>query len=159
MNTFRFLFITIFVIITSCARQGSGKCSETNISTAARSSHNSSRDCMRCHTEGKDGRGCFTVAGTAYSSDKTNPMTHAVIVLLSRDDNDWSKITGSSKSIKTDKSGNFYTTESIDFVNKYPAIISENGDTTFMSGSLTTTAACNSCHSSSQNQGVIYSSK
>lgn len=158
MKIFKFLIVSIFFMI-SCSRQGSGKCSETNISTAARSSHNASRDCMKCHKDGEDGRGCFTVAGTVYSSNKTNPMTHAVVVLLSRDENDWSKITGSSKPIKTDKSGNFYTTESIDFVNKFPAIISENGDTTFMSGSLTNTAACNSCHSTSENQGIIYSSK
>jgi hypothetical protein len=139
----------------SCERSGSGKCTETNISTATRSSHNAGENCAKCHTQGEEGRGCFTVCGTAYKNDRSTPMADAVLLLLTRDSS--YNITGVKREIKGDKSGNFYTTESTDFVGTYPAIISKNGDTTFMGSSLTTTASCNSCHSAKNGtQSVVY---
>ena len=152
-------FILVSILV-SCGHQGTGKCTETNISTKTRASHNGGRDCARCHQQGNDGRGCFTVCGTVFKSDLSTPMSDAVMVLFSRDVNDWTKITGVSKPIPVDKTGNFYTTESIDFVGKYPAII-KNGDTIAMSSPLDATASCNSCHSSGKesqlsSQGVIY---
>jgi len=68
------------------------------------------------------------------------------MVLFNRDPYDWSKIIGEVKRIPIDKSGNFYTTESVDFVGKYPAIITKNGDTISMSGSIES-GSCNTCHS------------
>lgn len=139
----------------SCERSGSGKCTETNISTATRSSHNAGENCAKCHTQGEEGRGCFTVCGTAYKNDRSTPMADAVLLLLTRDEN--YNITGVKREIKGDKSGNFYTTESIDFVGTYPAIVSKNGDTTIMGSSLKTTASCNSCHSAKNGtQPVVY---
>jgi hypothetical protein len=132
----------------SCEREGSGKCDETNISTASRASHNAGETCTKCHTSGEEGNGCFTIAGTAYKKDKSTPLTDAVMVLFNRDANDWTKITGEAKRLPIDKSGNFYTTESVDFVGKYPAIITKNGDTIAMGGALSSSASCNSCHSS-----------
>ena len=139
----------------SCERSGSGKCTETNISTATRSSHNAGENCAKCHTQGEEGRGCFTVCGTAYKNDRSTPMADAVLLLLTRDSS--YNITGVKREIKGDKSGNFYTTESTDFVGTYPAIISKNGDTTFMGGKLEGTASCNSCHSTKNGtQSVVY---
>ena len=76
------------------------------------------------------------------------------MVLFSKDEN--GKITGTSKAIPVDKSGNFYTTETISFSGKYPAIIS-NGDTSMMGGALTSSASCNACHSKFSSQEPIYS--
>jgi hypothetical protein len=137
----------------SCSKNGTqGNCGSTNISTVSRSSHNAQKSCTTCHNEGGEGRGCFTVCGTAYQKDKISPITNAIIVLFS-EPNGKGNI---SSPITCDKSGNFYTTENIDFKGKYPAIIA-NGDTTFMGSSLTSTASCNSCHSNQSYQETIYS--
>lgn len=142
-----FLATILSIALISCEREGSGKCKETNISTATRASHNAGETCTKCHSLGEDGNGCFTIAGTAYKKDKSTPLTEAVMVLFNRDVNDWAKITGEVKRIPIDKSGNFYTTESVDFVGKYPAIITKSGDTIPMSSPLSSTGSCNSCHS------------
>ena len=144
---FSFLFI-------SCERQGTGKCTETNISTVNRSSHNRGDDCTTCHKSGKEGRGCFSICGSAFKSDKITPIQNAVMVLFSKDEN--GNITDASKAIPIDKSGNFYTTETISFAGKYPAIIS-NGDTSIMGGALTSSASCNKCHATNGAQDPIYS--
>ncbi len=143
-----FSLAILSTVLFSCEREGSGKCEETNISTATRASHNAGETCTKCHTTGEDGNGCFTIAGTAYKKDKSTPLTDAVMVLFNRDANDWTKITGEVERLPIDKSGNFYTTESVDFVGKYPAIITKNGDTISMVGKLSSSASCNSCHSS-----------
>jgi hypothetical protein len=156
-NTSTLIISTILLsfFIFSCEREGSGKCTETNISTATRSSHNAGENCAKCHTQGEDGRGCFTVCGTAFKNDRTTPMSDAVLLLLTRNEN--YKITGVKREIKGDKSGNFYTTESTDFVGTYPAIVSKSGDTTFMGSSLDATASCNSCHNAKNGtQAVVY---
>ena len=150
-----FLTLTVFsLFLVSCERSGTGKCTETNISTAARASHNRGDDCASCHTSGQQGRGCFSVCGSAYKNDKKTPMQNAVMVLFSKDDN--GNITGVSKEIPIDKSGNFYTTETTSFAGKYPAIIS-NGDTSMMGGALTNNASCNKCHATNGSQEPIYS--
>ena len=153
MKNFSILFFILTLLITSCSKTGAkGTCGVTNISTVSRSSHNAQKSCTSCHTDGGEGKGCFTVCGTAYQKDRTTPITNAVIVLFSESQGKGSV----SNPITCDKSGNFYTTENIDFKGKYPAIIS-NGDTTFMGGSLTGTASCNSCHSSQSSQDPVFS--
>lgn len=143
MKIFILTLSILSILISSCQRSGTGKCTETNLSTPARASHNRGRDCSKCHTYGRDGRGCFTIAGSAFESDTVTPMQNAVMVLFSKDS--LGNITGSSKPIPLDKCGNFYTTQSISFLNKYPAII-RGRDTSIMLEPLTT-GACNSCHS------------
>lgn len=144
-----FSIAILSIALFSCERGGSGKCAETNISTATRASHNAGETCTKCHTQGKDGRGCFTIAGTVYKQDKSTPLTDAVMVLFNRDANDWTKITGEAKRLPIDKSGNFYTTESVDFVGKYPAILFKKNnkwDTLIMKTRLESTSSCNKCH-------------
>ena len=154
MKTPFLIFALLSFLFISCEREGSGNCTETNISTANRSSHNRGEDCTKCHSSGNDGNGCFSICGSAFKSDKTTPIQNAVMVLFSKDEN--GNITDASKSIPIDKSGNFYTTETISFAGKYPAIIS-NGDTSIMGGALTSSASCNTCHSTKGSQEPIYS--
>ena len=150
-----FLILALFsFLFISCERQGSGKCTETNISTASRSSHHRGDDCTTCHKSGDEGRGCFSICGSAFKSDKITPIQNAVMVLFSKDAN--GNIIDASKAIPIDKSGNFYTTETISFAGKYPAIIS-NGDTSIMGGALTNNASCNKCHATNGAQDPIYS--
>ena len=147
---FSFLFI-------SCELEGSGNCTETNISSANRSSHNRGEDCTKCHSSGNDGNGCFSICGSAFKSDKITPIQNAVMVLFTREnDLPKGKITNVSKPIPFDKSGNFYTTETISFAGKFPAIIS-NGDTSMMYGALTNNASCNKCHATNGSKEPIYS--
>ncbi len=158
-----FLTLTVFsIILTSCERSGSGKCTETNISTAARASHNRGEDCSSCHTSGGQGRGCFQICGSAFESNKSTPMQNAVMVLFTRNKNGDIKdslgnFIGVSKPISLDKTGNFYTTESTNFLDKSPAII-HKGDTIIMGGTLSS-GNCNSCHSTKGSQEPIYSYK
>ena len=158
MKTPILIFALLSFLFISCEREGSGNCTETNISTANRSSHNRGEDCTKCHSSGNDGNGCFSICGSAFKSDKITPMQNAVMVLFTRE-NDLpdGKITNVSKPIPFDKSGNFYTTDKkISFAGKYPAIIS-NGDTSMMGGALTSSASCNACHSKFSSQEPIYS--
>lgn len=154
MKTPILIFALLSFLFISCEREGSGNCTETNISTVNRSSHNRGEDCAKCHSSGNDGNGCFSICGSAFKSDKITPIQNAVMVLFSKDEN--GNITDASKSIPIDKSGNFYTTETISFAGKYPAIIS-NGDTSIMGGALTSSASCNTCHSTKGSQEPIYS--
>lgn len=149
-----FTFALFSFLLMSCEREGSGNCTETNISTSNRSSHNRGEDCTTCHKSGDEGRGCFSICGSAFKNDKITPIQNAVMVLFSKDEN--GNITDASKAIPIDKSGNFYTTETISFSGKYPAIIS-NGDTSMMGGALTNNASCNKCHATNGSQEVIYS--
>jgi hypothetical protein len=156
-NTSTLIILTIIFsfFLFSCEREGSGKCTETNISTAKRSSHNAGENCAKCHTNGEEGRGCFTVCGTAFKNDRSTPMADAILLLLTKNEKD--SIMGVRAKIMGDKSGNFYTTESTDFVGTYPAIVSRNGDTTFMNSSLDATASCNSCHNTrNKYPNIIY---
>jgi hypothetical protein len=154
MKTPFLFFALLSFLFISCEREGSGKCTETNISTSNRSSHNRGEDCTTCHKSGNQGRGCFSICGSAFKSDKITPIQNAVMVLFSKDEN--GNITDASKAIPIDKSGNFYTTETISFAGKYPAIIS-NGDTSMMHGALTNNASCNKCHATNGSKEPIYS--
>ena len=157
MKTPILIFALLSFLFISCEREGSGNCTETNISTANRSSHNRGEDCTKCHSSGNDGNGCFSICGSAFKSDKITPIQNAVMVLFTREnDLPKGKITNVSKPIPFDKSGNFYTTETISFAGKYPAIIS-NGDTSMMGSALTSSASCNKCHANNGSQEAIYS--
>ena len=157
LKLMKIILLTLVVsslLLVSCTRSGAGKCTETNVSTASRSSHNRGLDCATCHRSGQSGRGCFTVCGSSFQKDTVTPMQNAVMVLFSKDEN--GIIIGASKPIPLDKSGNFYTTESTSFAGKYPAII-QNGDTSIMLEPLTNNASCNKCHATNGYQKPIYS--
>ncbi len=125
------------IIISSCEKEGEN---ETKISTATSDdSHNNGQDCMSCHKQGGDGEGWFTAAGSVYNTTGGSVYFYSGI-------NGTGEL---KKEVEIDKKGNFYTTENFEVSGLYPQVISSNGDTLYMSQSLTG-GSCNSCHGSSQ---------
>jgi len=134
--------ILAIVAIQSCERESSEKgCGETNISKAGSDeSHNKNQNCMSCHTSGGTGEGCFSVAGTAYKSNKTSYANAGSVKFYSAPNGE-----GTLKhTIAIDALGNFHTTESIDLTGLYPAI-TLGGSEHYMS-TAPGNGSCNSCH-------------
>lgn len=131
------------LIFSACEKEGGEN--ETKISISGRSeSHNMGQNCMDCHRKGGKGEGWFTVGGTIYDAQQTNPLPNGSIVLYSGPDGSG----GIAYSLSVDAKGNFYTTESINFGNGlYPAAIGPH--TTKYMGTSVTTGQCNSCHGDS----------
>lgn len=127
----------LFILTVSCNKNKS----ETKISSTSESSHNMGQNCMSCHVKGGKGEGWFQVAGTVYgtSGNATNP--NSTIHLYSAPNGG-----GTLKyTLLVDKSGNFYTTETIDFGSGlYPSVAGKTA-TAHMSSS-TSSGQCNSCH-------------
>lgn len=133
-------FITIIIALTAISCQ---KLNQSNISAHDRRSHNVGKNCMDCHVNGGPGRGWFVIAGTVFDTvfpnNKTNPNG---TVFLYSDPARKSLVT----TMDVDGSGNFYTTDNINFGNGlYPKVVSKDGDVKYMS-SIITSGACNSCH-------------
>lgn len=143
-------FLTLGVLLLglmvtqSCEKKGEN---ETKISTTGSDdSHNNGKDCMSCHKDGGDGEGWFTAAGSIYNADGSNAIGGSVYFFTG--------INGSGelrKEVEIDKKGNFYTTENFEVSGLFPQVISANGDTIWMSQSLTS-GSCNSCHGASQSK-------
>lgn len=132
------------LVINSCEKRG---CGPTNISaTNSDESHKAGQNCMNCHKNGGEGKGCFSAAGTAYDNSATNIYANATVRL-------YSQPAGAGSVVATlhgDAKGNFYTTDNVDFGSGlYPSVTNSSGQTMYMSAS-TTTGACNSCHGISQ---------
>jgi hypothetical protein len=133
------LFITL---TTACEKEGGEN--ETNISNNNSTSHHAGDNCMACHKNGGTGEGWFQLAGTAYNASGTSPYANATIKLY-RDAN----VTGTLVStIVADKSGNFFSTSSINFGSGlYVSVANTNGTLASMNSPISS-GACNSCHSS-----------
>ncbi|MFN8208032.1 MAG: hypothetical protein U0T82_11580 [Bacteroidales bacterium] len=136
------LMAGLFLILsTSCEKEGGGN--ETNISNSSATSHHAGDNCMSCHKSGGSGEGWFLVAGTAYNTAGTSVFANAKVYLYSEKANESSLV----KTITADKSGNFYTTSSIDFGNGlYVAVENSTGTKSYMNSPVSS-GACNSCHS------------
>lgn len=145
----KLFFITPLFIITvacfwlyqSCGSEG--WCGFTLISgTGSTKSHNSGKNCMTCHTDGGEGKGCFTVAGSVYDSVQNKYAAEGEVKL-------YTGINGSGTlmtTIQVDGKGNFYTTANVNFMTPlYPSVASILGDTRHMQEG-TTTGRCGSCH-------------
>jgi hypothetical protein len=140
--------ITVFSLIlsTSCEKEGGEN--ETVISNTNGTSHHTGDNCMTCHKSGGSGEGWFQLAGTIYNSTSTSPYANATIKLY-RDAN----ITGALvATISADKSGNFYTTSSINFGSGLFVSIANTNETILSMNSPITSGACNSCHSGTASQ-------
>lgn len=135
---FSFLFLVFGLSINSCKKNGS--CKQKNVSTNSEDSHNSGNNCMQCHTSGGTGEGCFNTAGSTFSNTGIPLSTGEVKFYTEPNGGGTLKYT-----FKIDKSGNFYTTESISIIGLYPAVTGPNGTTKYM-GSSISNGACNSCH-------------
>ena len=151
MKTFKLIKLLLFSgvlffwgIFISCKKEKTR--GETNISAHNESrSHNAGQNCMDCHSEGGDGTGWFTVAGTVYKSDKTSVFSNTTVKLYTGK-NGGGKL---KYTIDGDELGNFFTTEQVNFGNGlFPAVTGING-TRFMSFSIKT-GQCNNCHGVSQ---------
>jgi len=113
---------------------------ELKKSSYSKSSHNSGMNCMECHKEGGTGEGVFKVAGTVY--DKNGQIYPGTTVKLYTGPNGSGEL---KYTLEVDKSGNFYTTENIDFgQGLYPAVEGRGG-VKYMPTSASS-GACNSCH-------------
>jgi len=104
-------------------------------------SHNTGQNCMNCHTAGGSGEGVFTVAGSVYDNSKVSVLPNASIRLYT-DANGTGNLVAT---LQSDKNGNFYTTETIDFGSGLYVLAEGNTTTKNMISSITT-GACNSCH-------------
>ena len=103
-------------------------------------SHHTGDNCMRCHKDGGEGEGWFTVAGTAYHADLTTPYPNALVILFN----------ASSQSIvatiEVDAKGNFYTTRDIDWAVGLNASVADDMNASGSMLSALPNGACNSCH-------------
>ena len=129
------LFSILICFIISCTI-------ESISATDSKNSHHTGENCMKCHYSGGDGKGIFTVAGTVYNSQKTDPVQNPTIYLFSQPNGGGNLIL----ELNGDLNGNFYTTQNINFLNGlYPAV-SRIGSLKYMTGTVTS-GACSSCHS------------
>ena len=123
--------------------QGCEKNNETIISNYnGDESHNMGENCMECHKTSGKGEGVFKVAGTVYDSLLITTRKNGTVRLYSGPDLSRSLIA----TIEVDGKGNFFTTESIDFIDEvYVSITGSSGDRHDMISSISS-GQCNSCH-------------
>ncbi|HAF30185.1 MAG TPA: hypothetical protein DCG75_14180 [Bacteroidales bacterium] len=104
-------------------------------------SHNTGQNCMSCHIAGGSGEGVFSVAGSVYDNSKESVLPNASIRLYT-DANGTGNLVAT---LLSDKNGNFYTTETIDFGSGLYVLAEGNTTSKNMISSITS-GACNSCH-------------
>jgi hypothetical protein len=138
------------ITLQSCEKEDNEHgCGATNISAKNQDeSHNMGQNCMNCHKDGGEGKGCFYIAGTVYDSLQTSTKPNGTVKLYSGPNG-----SGTLKgTIEVDAKGNFFTTNIVDLSSPvYPSVTNSNGDTKYM-GSSTSTGQCNSCHGVSTNK-------
>ncbi|HEX3025018.1 MAG TPA: hypothetical protein VHP12_07385 [Chitinophagaceae bacterium] len=152
-------FTLVIISLQSCTKQGAEPGSDSantsgtsenesgGGSSASGRSHNMGLNCMNCHYAGGPGEGVFTVAGTVYDTSKTVTFPGATVKLFTGPNG-----TGTLKyTLTADGSGNFHTTQSIDFTTAlYPAVQGKS-NTFYMSMSITM-GQCNGCHGVTTNR-------
>jgi hypothetical protein len=121
------LLIFIMLVIVSCSKKKND--------TLTGSSHNSGRNCLGCHSD-------FKIAGSVYNKSFTGPYTGARIKITTQSNGSGSILA----TLNSDKSGNFYTGNSISFGSGvYVSAEGTTGTVKYMNTALTD-GACNSCH-------------
>ncbi len=141
LSTSLIVTFSLFIIFQSCNKEIENN-NETKISSQGTDNgHNMGQNCMNCHKPGGAGEGVFTIAGTVYDSLKTNTFPDATVKLYSGPNG-----TGTLKyTIMANASGNFYTTQNLDFgIGLYPSV--QGPKTTMFMPTAITTGQCNSCH-------------
>ena len=118
-----------------------GKCEPGPSSSASKDSHNAGENCMRCHLPDGEGEICWNVAGTIYNASGQLPMSGVQVALFTAPLGSG----GLRQTLQSDRTGNIYTSSSVDFGSGlFPALI-HGGDTAFMTESIRD-GACNRCH-------------
>lgn len=136
-----FLMVIITLFFVACEKENETKISSHN----SNESHKTGQNCMNCHKSGGEGEGWFVVAGSVYKNDLVNIYSNADIKLSTEPQGAGAVF----KTIEVDQSGNFYTTELVNFDGGlYVSVIGTNGEEVFMDSKITH-GKCNSCHGSS----------
>ena len=135
------LFILTFISVglfsaISCNRDG-----ETRSSNDGKGrSHNMGMNCLGCHRKGGSGAGIFSVGGTIYDSVRQATNSGCIVKICTQPKGGGTELV----SLTSDRNGNIYTTESVDFsAPRYVYVIGKTGNKIYMNGSITT-GACNS---------------
>lgn len=135
-------FIGLQSCDTSNPDDSETSCGETNISAAGDDeSHNNGANCMSCHTNGGDGEGCFTLAGSVYEPQTTTPLPNVTLKL-------YTAAQGGGElrfTLNGDAIGNVFTTENVDYMGLYASLTGPSGTPHYMSTPLSN-GSCNTCH-------------
>lgn len=142
------LFVSMVAVIGlgSCdTSENESGCGETNISQLGDDeSHNNGANCMSCHTDGGEGEGCFTLAGSVYEPQSTIPLENVTLKL-------YTAAQGGGElrfTLNGDAIGNFFTTEDVNYAGLYASLTGPSGNPHYMSTPLSS-GSCNSCHGAS----------
>lgn len=128
---------------SSCGRK-ENNCSAIRVSIlGVGSSHNSGLQCQNCHVYQGSGPGCFTLAGSIYRDNGFDPYPDGEIRMYTLPNGQ-----GENRgTLYTDNSGNFYTTQTIDYSQElYPVLVDGNNKAYYMNTPVTE-GNCNRCHS------------
>jgi hypothetical protein len=111
------------------------------------------QNCMNCHVEGTGNPYIYTMAGTVYQQDDpTQVYPNATIYLYDRSGGRGNLVA----TIEVDNNGNFFTTESINFVDGlYPAIVGNANNEPLYMPAITNTGQCNSCHDGAGTSRIV----
>lgn len=124
------LGLAIIVTVASCEKE------EENERTG--SSHNAGRNCLGCHPD-------FKLAGSVYNTSLSGIFAGAKIKVTTLANGQGSVVT----TLTSDKSGNFYTGNSINFgTGVFVSAEGTSGSIMYMNSAITS-GACNTCHGSS----------
>jgi len=110
-------------------------------------SHNTGKDCQKCHQKGGNGKAWFSVSGTVYDSLMQHVFPNATIRIYDGLDSSSPLVAR----IAVDSLGNFYSTQKIDFKNGMHVEVAGKKSITKM-GSLIRSASCNRCHGITANR-------
>ena len=129
------LALLVLALATACGSSTpSSPSSPSGPSTPTRGSHNAGRDCLECHN--------FTVAGTVYQASGA-PATGVTVRVTSGPGGAGSLLL----TLTSDGSGNFYTTDRVNFGSGVYTDAKGTGELRSMQAAITS-GRCNSCHTS-----------
>jgi hypothetical protein len=138
-----FMLCVLSISFFSCKKDAT--CGETNISTSGGDdSHNNGQNCMQCHTNGGEGEGCFTAAGSVYNSALTSPVNSGKVEFFTQ-------ANGAGQlmyTVQIDSYGNFCSTADMNVAGLFPRVTGPTGTQQAMSSSLSS-GKCNTCHNAS----------
>ena len=133
------LLVLVIISAAGCKKNtGINKIESSSYNSTA--SRKMSGACQNCHISGGSGPGWWNAAGTVYKSDSTGIFANATILFY---DSVYGKGNLVAK-LEGDQYGNFYTSNTIKIIGKYPEVASA-ADTQYMLQPVTS-GNCNACH-------------
>jgi hypothetical protein len=119
------------LIMISCSEDSTDS---QGSSDTGSSSHNTGKNCLGCHS--------FKVAGSVYNSEFSTIYSGAKIKITTTAYGSGTVLAN----ISSDKTGNFYTNNSISFGSGVYVCVTGSGGTVKYMTSTITSGDCNSCH-------------